>query len=80
MNLSLNIQCSVCFTVWGFFCYIPVHRNCLLNIHVNFYFFRGHKDKIFVIKWNPFEANKLITVGVKHIKFWTQAGKGDHVT
>lgn len=80
MNLSLNIQCSVCFTVWFFFCYIPVHRNCLLNIHVNFYFFRGHKDKIFVIKWNPFEANKLITVGVKHIKFWTQAGKGDHVT
>lgn len=37
---------------------------------------RGHKDKIFVIKWNPFEANKLITVGVKHIKFWTQAGGG----
>lgn len=36
---------------------------------------RGHKDKIFVVKWNPFDANKLITVGVKHIKFWTQAGK-----
>ena len=40
-----------------------------------FLFCRGHKDKIFVIKWNPFEANKLITVGVKHIKFWTQTGK-----
>lgn len=40
-----------------------------------FLFYRGHKDKIFVIKWNPFEANKLITVGVKHIKFWTQTGK-----
>ncbi|XP_033734062.1 echinoderm microtubule-associated protein-like 6 [Pecten maximus] len=37
---------------------------------------RGHKDKIFVIKWNPFETNKLITVGVKHIKFWTQTGGG----
>ena len=35
---------------------------------------RGHKDKIFVIKWNPHEANKLVTVGVKHIKFWTQTG------
>ena len=36
---------------------------------------RGHKDKIFVIKWNPHEVNKLVTVGVKHIKFWSQAGK-----
>lgn len=39
-----------------------------------FFFFRGHKDKIFVIKWNPYDQNKLVTVGVKHIKFWTQAG------
>ncbi|XP_060573407.1 echinoderm microtubule-associated protein-like 6 [Ruditapes philippinarum] len=37
---------------------------------------RGHKDKIFVVKWNPFDNNKLITVGIKHIKFWTQAGGG----
>ena len=37
-------------------------------------FFRGHKDKIFVIKWNPLEQTKLVTVGVKHIKFWSQAG------
>ncbi|CAH1792746.1 unnamed protein product [Owenia fusiformis] len=37
---------------------------------------RGHKDKIFVIKWNPHEQNKLVTVGVKHIKFWTQTGGG----
>ena len=36
---------------------------------------RGHKDKIFVIKWNPHELAKLVTVGVKHIKFWTQAGE-----
>ena len=39
-------------------------------------YFRGHKDKIFVIKWNPHEANKIVTVGVKHIKFWTQTGGG----
>ncbi|XP_064600933.1 echinoderm microtubule-associated protein-like 6 [Liolophura sinensis] len=37
---------------------------------------RGHKDKIFVIKWNPMDQNRLVTVGVKHIKFWTQAGGG----
>ncbi|WAR18910.1 EMAL6-like protein [Mya arenaria] len=37
---------------------------------------RGHKDKIFVVKWNPFDPNKLISVGIKHIKFWTQAGGG----
>ncbi|GFN97686.1 echinoderm microtubule-associated protein-like 6 [Plakobranchus ocellatus] len=37
---------------------------------------RGHKDKIFVIKWNPLDHTKLVTVGVKHIKFWTQTGGG----
>ncbi|XP_012942464.1 echinoderm microtubule-associated protein-like 6 isoform X2 [Aplysia californica] len=37
---------------------------------------RGHKDKIFVIKWNPLDHSKLVTVGVKHIKFWTQTGGG----
>lgn len=36
---------------------------------------RGHKDKIFVVKWNPFENSKLVTVGVKHIKFWSQTGR-----
>ena len=41
--------------------------------------FRGHKDKIFVIKWNPLETDKLITVGVKHIKFWTIAGESQSV-
>ena len=41
--------------------------------------FRGHKDKIFVIKWNPLETDKLITVGVKHIKFWTIAGASQSV-
>lgn len=37
---------------------------------------RGHKDKIFVIKWNAHNNDKLVTVGMKHIKFWTQAGGG----
>ena len=36
---------------------------------------RGHKDKIFVIKWNPFDPTKLVTVGAKHIKFWNQTGE-----
>ena len=37
---------------------------------------RGHKDKLFMISWNPHSdaSNQLVTVGVKHIKFWTQAG------
>lgn len=33
---------------------------------------RGHKDMIFVIEWNPFNINYLVSVGEKHIKFWTQ--------
>ncbi|KAL3875087.1 hypothetical protein ACJMK2_038022 [Sinanodonta woodiana] len=37
---------------------------------------RGHKDKIFVVKWNPLDSNRLVTVGVKHIKFWNQTGGG----
>lgn len=37
---------------------------------------KGHKDKIFVIKWNPFDDNHLVSVGVKHIKFWSQTGGG----
>ncbi|CDQ57563.1 unnamed protein product [Oncorhynchus mykiss] len=31
---------------------------------------RGHKDKLFVVKCNPFRMDKLVTVGIKHIKFW----------
>ena len=37
---------------------------------------RGHKDKIFMIVWNPHTSDQLVTVGVKHIKFWTQTGGG----
>eukprot|EP00051_Salpingoeca_urceolata_P007134 m.94665 g.94665 ORF g.94665 m.94665 type:complete len:1961 (-) comp15130_c0_seq1:316-6198(-) len=37
---------------------------------------RGHKDKIFVIKFNPVNPGEVVTVGIKHIKFWNQAGGG----
>eukprot|EP00794_Sanderia_malayensis_P020047 gene20047-22014_t len=37
---------------------------------------RGHKDKIFEINWDPNIADQLVTVGMKHIKFWTQTGGG----
>lgn len=33
---------------------------------------RGHKDMIFVLEWNPFNPNYLVSVGEKHIKFWAQ--------
>ena len=36
---------------------------------------RGHKDMIFVIEWNPFNNNYLVSVGEKHIKFWTHNGQ-----
>uniref|UniRef100_A0A3Q1BB23 HELP domain-containing protein n=1 Tax=Amphiprion ocellaris TaxID=80972 RepID=A0A3Q1BB23_AMPOC len=37
---------------------------------------RGHKEKIFVVKCNPLLMDKLVTVGIKHIKFWQHAGGG----
>ncbi|XP_029706344.1 echinoderm microtubule-associated protein-like 6 isoform X7 [Takifugu rubripes] len=37
---------------------------------------RGHKEKIFVVKSNPFRTDKLVTVGMKHIKFWQHSGGG----
>uniref|UniRef100_A0A3B4GUS1 EMAP like 6 n=1 Tax=Pundamilia nyererei TaxID=303518 RepID=A0A3B4GUS1_9CICH len=37
---------------------------------------RGHKDKIFVVKCNPMVTDKLVTVGIKHMKFWQLAGGG----
>ena len=35
-----------------------------------------HKDKIFEVRWDSNNVDKLITVGIRHIKFWTQAGGG----
>ncbi|KAH0502383.1 Echinoderm microtubule-associated protein-like 5 [Microtus ochrogaster] len=37
---------------------------------------RGSKDKIFVVKMNPYVSDKLITAGIKHMKFWRRAGGG----
>ncbi|KAM6956797.1 echinoderm microtubule-associated protein-like 6 [Aplochiton taeniatus] len=37
---------------------------------------RGHNDKLFVVKCNPVLMDKLVTVGMKHIKFWQHAGGG----
>ncbi|XP_037543112.1 echinoderm microtubule-associated protein-like 6 isoform X2 [Nematolebias whitei] len=37
---------------------------------------RGHKEKIFVVKCNPMLMDKLVTVGIKHIKFWQLTGGG----
>ena len=36
---------------------------------------RGHKDVIYNLEWNPYDVDKLVSVGVKHIKFWTLNGK-----
>jgi len=41
---------------------------------------RGHKDKIFMLRWDPNSTDRLVTVGVKHIKFWIQAGRHDPYT
>lgn len=38
-------------------------------------YFRGSKDKIFVVKMNPYVPDKLITAGIKHMKFWRRAGE-----
>ena len=40
-----------------------------------FFIRRGHKDVIYNLEWNPYDVNKLVSVGVKHIKFWTLNGK-----
>uniref|UniRef100_A0A8D3BHN0 EMAP like 6 n=1 Tax=Scophthalmus maximus TaxID=52904 RepID=A0A8D3BHN0_SCOMX len=36
----------------------------------------GHKEKIFVVKCHPVLMDRLVTVGIKHIKFWQHAGGG----
>ncbi|XP_078516147.1 echinoderm microtubule-associated protein-like 5 isoform X2 [Lissotriton helveticus] len=37
---------------------------------------RGSKEKIFVVKINPYMPDKLITAGIKHMRFWRRAGGG----
>lgn len=47
-----------------------------INQWIQSFIFRGHKDKIFVVKWDPHNPEHLVTAGMKHIKFWTQTGGG----
>jgi WD40 repeat protein len=44
------------------------------QFNIEFSFSRGHNDKIFCLRWNPHDDDRCVTVGVKHIKFWTKAG------
>ncbi|MEQ2185713.1 Echinoderm microtubule-associated protein-like 6, partial [Goodea atripinnis] len=37
---------------------------------------RGQKEKIFVVKCHPMLMDKLVTVGIKHMRFWKHAGGG----
>ncbi|XP_042240211.1 echinoderm microtubule-associated protein-like 6 isoform X2 [Homarus americanus] len=37
---------------------------------------RGHSDKVFGMRFSPTNNNRLVTFGIKHIKFWSQAGGG----
>uniref|UniRef100_H3AL06 EMAP like 5 n=1 Tax=Latimeria chalumnae TaxID=7897 RepID=H3AL06_LATCH len=37
---------------------------------------RGSKEKIFVVKINPFMHESIVTAGIKHMKFWHRAGGG----
>lgn len=57
-------------------CRSHVHlRSLYLSTTLFFHlYFRGHKEKIFVVKSNPFRSDKLVTVGMKHIKFWQHSG------
>ncbi|XP_054543716.1 echinoderm microtubule-associated protein-like 6 [Talpa occidentalis] len=34
----------------------------------------GHSDRIFDISWDPYQPNRVVSCGVKHIKFWTLCG------
>lgn len=51
-----------------------------LDTHTQLLTHRGHKDKIFVVKSNPFRMDKLVSVGVKHIKFWQHSGTAEIVS
>ncbi|XP_078490103.1 echinoderm microtubule-associated protein-like 6 [Ciona intestinalis] len=35
---------------------------------------KGHTDRIFDISWDPTSEQRLVTCGVKHIKFWSLCG------
>uniref|UniRef100_H2YU30 Anaphase-promoting complex subunit 4 WD40 domain-containing protein n=1 Tax=Ciona savignyi TaxID=51511 RepID=H2YU30_CIOSA len=35
---------------------------------------KGHTDRVFDISWDPTSEQRLVTCGVKHIKFWALCG------
>lgn len=37
---------------------------------------RGSNVPVYCLRWNPHDDNRFVTVGEKHIKFWTKAGGG----
>nr|XP_039266613.1 echinoderm microtubule-associated protein-like 6 [Styela clava] len=37
---------------------------------------KGHQDKVFCVKFDAANCENLITVGIKHIKFWRHVGGG----
>lgn len=34
----------------------------------------GHSDRIFVVEFRPDSDTQFVSVGIKHIKFWTLVG------
>lgn len=64
-------RCEIDKIITYFWLYI-LYNCCVFTFYIQWC--RGHSDKIFVIKWNPFDGTKLVTVGIKHIKFWSQTG------
>ena len=38
--------------------------------------YRGHSEKVFDLAFDPTNPHKLMTVGVRHIRFWTRSGGG----
>lgn len=34
----------------------------------------GHPDRIFVVEFRPDSDSQFVSVGIKHVKFWTLAG------
>lgn len=75
--LAVNCKPAILLFVAGFVVLYKINyllKSYQLLFTMFFVSCRGHKDKIFVVKCNPHHVDKLVTVGMKHIKFWQQAG------
>lgn len=67
------MKCGRCEHAEAVLLFLQFFKRCFV-ILCN-WLFRGSKDKIFVVKINPYLPDKLVTAGVKHMKFWHKAGK-----